>query len=404
MWTQNGGGTRLWGNAANWSGGTRFPGANVGDSALFGSGLNAATTVTLDAVRKLSSLTINAVAPYEFAPGAGGSFDFVNIGAATVPVNVSGNVTHTISAPVTLDSSVVVTVSPSTTLDISGQITEGSAGQSLTKSGSGTLSLSYGNNAYSGATTIDGGVLAVSILANGLSSSSIGKSNSSPANLVLDGGTLQYAGGGSNTNRQFTLGAGGGTLDASGTGAVVFSNTGAIALASTGTRLLTLAGSNTGTNTLAASIADDAGGNATSVTKSGTGSWILSGASAYSGATLVSQGNLALNGSLLNSNVEVQLAATLSGNGTVANDVTLSGGTVNFASGGTIGGNLNVNAGGAWNGLGSVGTALVNTGTLAVNGTLLSLQRAGGATHRHAQRQRHGHQRRDPQRRHGQLR
>ena len=68
----------------------------------------------------------------------------------------------------------------------------------------------------------------------------------------------------------------------------------------------------------------------------------------------------------------VQPTGTLSGSGTVTNDVTLNGGTVNFGSTGMIGGNLNVNAGGAWNGLGSVGTALVNTGTLTVNGTLLT--------------------------------
>ena len=109
------------------------------------------------------------------------------------------------------------------------------------------------------------------------------------------------------------------------------------------------------------------------LTLSGTGTLILSATNTYSGPTTVSQGNLAVNGMLQNSAVEVQPTGTLSGSGTVSNDVTLTGGTVNLATGGAILGNLNVNAGGAWNGLGSVGlVAQVNTGTLAVNGTLPS--------------------------------
>ena len=156
-----------------------------------------------------------------------------------------------------------------------------------------TLALG-GLNTYGGRTDIEAGILVASALADGGSASSIGQSGPDAANLLINGGTLQYAGIGESTNRQFTLGAGGGTLDASGTGTVVFSNTGAVALASTGTRLLTLTGSNTGTNTLAASIPDDANGNATSVTKSGPGTWELAGVNTYSGGTAVNNGWLKL--------------------------------------------------------------------------------------------------------------
>lgn len=70
--------------------------------------------------------------------------------------------------------------------------------------------------------------LVVDDLANGGSPSSIGSSSSDAANLEIQGSTLKYVGTGDSTNRLFTIGTGGATLDSSGTGAVVFSNAGQI--------------------------------------------------------------------------------------------------------------------------------------------------------------------------------
>ena len=53
-----------------------------------------------------------------------------------------------------------------------------------------------GRNTYTGGTQISGGVLVATNLANGGSPSSIGASTNNAANLVIDGGTLQYIGGG----------------------------------------------------------------------------------------------------------------------------------------------------------------------------------------------------------------
>jgi autotransporter-associated beta strand protein len=69
-------------------------------------------------------------------------------------------------------------------------------------------------------------VLEVNTLANGGVNSSIGKSTNVASNLIIQGGTLRYVGTGSTTDRLFTIGTHGGTIEASGTGAVVFSNTG----------------------------------------------------------------------------------------------------------------------------------------------------------------------------------
>ncbi|MCE9547120.1 MAG: autotransporter-associated beta strand repeat-containing protein [Planctomycetia bacterium] len=161
----------------------------------------------------------------------------------------------------------------------------------LTKSGTGTEILSGANSSYAGTTTLTTGVLSVSTLANGGSNSSIGKSTNIAANLVLNGGTFQYTGGAASTDRLFTLG-GSVSLDASGTGAVNFTNTGSMGGA--GVRTLTLTGTNTGDNTLAAAINDSGG--AVSLTKTGVGTWVLSNANGYSGTTTISGGTLAYGG------------------------------------------------------------------------------------------------------------
>ena len=78
------------------------------------------------------------------------------------------------------------------------------------------------------ATTRVNSTVSVSSLANGGTASGLGSSSNAASNLVLSGGTLQYTGSGASTDRLFTVGANGATLDASGTGAVNFTNTGAI--------------------------------------------------------------------------------------------------------------------------------------------------------------------------------
>ena len=126
-------------------------------------------------------------------------------------------------------------------------------------------------------------------MAIGGAASSIGESSNVAANLVLNGGTLRYTGNGATTDRLFTLGASGGTLDASGTGPIVWSNTGAIA--SNGFAL-TLTGANTGANTLTPALTG-----ASSLTKTGPGTWMLAGANTYTGNTTINQGTLAVTGS-----------------------------------------------------------------------------------------------------------
>ncbi|HSR78162.1 MAG TPA: autotransporter-associated beta strand repeat-containing protein [Xanthobacteraceae bacterium] len=123
----------------------------------------------------------------------------------------------------------------------------GATGGSLVKVGNATLTLT-GTNTYSGGTTINSGILAVSSDAN-LGAASGG--------LSFGGGTLQYLAGFTSA-RTIVLNTGGGTFD---------------------------------TNGFTATLADPIGGTG-GLTKVGAGELDLLGASSYAGATNVNAGTL----------------------------------------------------------------------------------------------------------------
>jgi autotransporter-associated beta strand protein len=157
-------------------------------------------------------------------------------------------------------------------------------GGGLNKIGSTTYTMTN-TNSYTGVTTVTAGTLVVNSLPNGGVNGPIGSSTNDAFNLVLNGGTLSYTGAGSTTDRLFSVSAAS-AINSSGSGALQFVNSGAILGGST----LTLAGTNTGANTIAGSLSSGM-----SIVKAGAGKWILSGANTYTGVTTVSAGTLQLN-------------------------------------------------------------------------------------------------------------
>ena len=207
---------------------------------------------------------------------------FANGGWVLFSDAATGTTDITVNAPVEPFQVLVNNAAKPYTITSGGANNIGGAG-GLTKSGSGTLTLAGGANTYTGPTVIAGGVLQVGALANGGAPSDIGASPADPANLVLNGGTLLYTGPGATVDRLFTLGTGGGLLDASGTGALRLINTGAVALSGSGQRVLTLGGTNEADNLLAAALGDSGG--PTALAKIGPGKWVLTGDNTYSGGT-----------------------------------------------------------------------------------------------------------------------
>jgi fibronectin-binding autotransporter adhesin len=260
----------LWSVAGNWSGGTI---ANAADATANFSVLNVTSnTVHLDSARTIGNLNFG-----DTTPGDIWTLDNNGVAANVLTLAVNSG-----TPSITVDPNINVSIST---------VLAGAKG--LAKNGAGRLSLSN-SNTYTGVTNINSGVLSVSKLTNGGISSGIGASTNGAANLVFNGGTLQYTGAGDSSNRSFTLTTLGGTIDASGSGAISFT-AGTTLTSGTGNKVLTLTGSSVANNTLATAIMD--GNGPTSLIKNGPGTWIISGANSYSGTTTVSAGVLVLGSS-----------------------------------------------------------------------------------------------------------
>ena len=168
------------------------------------------------------------------------------------------------------------------------------------------MTISGTNNSYDGPTTFQAGSVTVSTLANvGGGSSSLGApATASNGTIRLGSGaygvnlvftpTTDFA-----TNRVISLAStsGGSSIYSNGAGSVALN--GDIVASGAGSKTLTLAGTNTGENTVSGEIADYSSSYVTSVAKSGLGAWAITGNNSYTGATSISSGKLILAGCLM---------------------------------------------------------------------------------------------------------
>ncbi len=202
-----------------------------------------------------------------------------------------------------------------TAAELRGTLSSSALGGGLRKQGAGMLILSNTNNTYVGKTWIQDGALSVASIrnVNGGNSSLGAPTNSASGTIQMgSGGTtgrLLYTGSGDTTDRAIDLAGttGGAILEQSGTGLLQFTTN--FTATGAGAKTLTLRGSTAGVGEIAGSIVDNSGANKTSVTKDGTGTWILSGANTHGGDTTVSGGRLVAANALAmqNSTVDLQI-------------------------------------------------------------------------------------------------
>jgi len=320
---------------------------------------------------------------------------FVNGNPALFDDSATGETNVVLNSAVSPSSVTVSSDDKTYSITSSGANVIGGSG-ALTKGGGSTLMLAGGVNSYSGPTIISGGTLGVDVLANGGVASDIGTSGNGAANLVLNGGTLSYAGGAASIDRLFTVGTGGGAIVASGSDALNLNNSGSVGLSGAGARVLTLRGANTNDNTLAASLSDSGG--ATSLGKSGAGKWVLTGDNAHSGGTTIAGGTLQVgaggaSGSLGSGSVTANGALIFNRTGTLTNPGAISGngsltksgsstlilaGNNTYTGGTTVeAGALQIGNGGATGSLYPQG-AIVNNSTVIFNSTSDQAYFAGG--------------------------
>ena len=338
----------------------------------------------------------------------------------------SGTVTNSVAASATL------TTGDATSTVFTGVIEDGTGQTALTKEGAGTQTLT-GINTYTGATTINGGTLALTGGGSIAGSSGVNVANATGAfdisgtttgasittlsgvassSVVLGGKTLTlsnastiYNGVVSGTNGALTLSAGtqtltgintytgattinGGTLALTGGGSIAGSSGVNVANAAgifdisgttIGASITTLSGVINssvvlGAKTLTLSNASTTYNGVISGANGAltltAGTQTLSGANTYTGATTINGGTLQVVGSITPSSLTTVNSGVLSGTGTVGNTVVASGGTFQPGSA-TPGSSMTVT--------GTLGFASGSFYTVNLNSTTSSLANVSGA-------------------------
>lgn len=297
----------------------------------------------------------------------GARVELDNLTVTNESISLSGNGTNFFGAlqgrsgasvwagPITIDAADTrIGVAAGASLELTGTIDDGANDHRVVyrpADATATVIVS-GANTYSGGTSILGPVVVSSLnkVVGGSPTSNLGAPITEANGMIVIGtttvtGTLKYIGAGETTDRTIQIGAnaspavagdtgGANILNDGASGALVFSapNFNSPTNATPGTsptRALTIGGTNTAANTISGIIQNNqiasASTAAVAVTKTGTGSWTLSGTNTYTGPTKVSDGNLTISGGNLTSGA-IQVSDTAGQNASL----TITAGTYNL--------------------------------------------------------------------------
>jgi autotransporter-associated beta strand protein len=226
--------------------------------------------------------------------GAGSSISFGGSSSSTISESAATSLTIPATTTMTVNSSstcILKNNTPATTFEIAALIT-GSGGCSQSSS-AGTVRFDNDGNNYSGGFSMGFGTVEFTSVADGGSASALGAGSASyTIGNSMSAGIFRCVGSTSTSTSRainWTATTGGLSLDSSGSGTVQFLATSSLRSGS-GANTITLTGANSGPNTLAQAISDSGG--TTILSKSGIGTWILSGANSYSGNTIITAGML----------------------------------------------------------------------------------------------------------------
>lgn len=259
--------------------------------------------------------------------------------AITLGTDVTaGGITFAAPGGFTIGGSNTLTLAgatPTVSLAVNGTINAvvaGTNGLSVIGTASGKTLTLGGLNTYTGVTTIGDGsntpTLSVNTLADGGSASSIGRSASAAANLVLrNGGTLNYTGSATSTDRLFTANGTNVTVKNNGTGTLNFTNTGDLVIATGGATTINLGGA--GDGILSAAIGNPST-STTKITKTDAGTWALNGSNSYTGTVTINGGTLSAN-TLANAGSNSSLGAGAS----TSTVIQINGGTLKYTGAAT---------------------------------------------------------------------
>jgi len=313
-WDGGGGAGTTWGTAANLDGNV-LPAYDGSLDLVFYKSGSSYLSHPLGADRMVRSLVFNADADSNFSIQLSDTAstsktltlrNFVPGASAAITVSNGAAGDFTIGSgygSVTLRSPLVVTHNGSGVLTLDRPLNEsggeGGAAKRLTKNGTGTLKLT-GANTFSGLVTVSAGTLEFKTIAKGPASSlGTGLGSSPNGRITIAGGDLKFTGSMAQTvDRNIAWEAGAtGALDASGAAgaALVINDTAQNPWSNPGVRTLSFGGTNADANTYSGALANQSG-SVSSLTKKGSGKWVLTGANTYTGATTISGGTLQVGG------------------------------------------------------------------------------------------------------------